>query len=47
VSHRGDRGYVYMYKHTEVNFSLGPLVYVLAQKCYILEKTYNIMHFRG
>ena len=30
VGHGGVGGYVYMYKHTEVNFSLGPFVYVLA-----------------
>ena len=31
VSHRGIWGYVYMYKHTEVDFSLGPLVYAATQ----------------
>jgi len=32
VSHRGVRGYVYMYKHTEVDFDLGPLIYAAIQK---------------
>ena len=31
VGHGGVGGYVYMYKHTEVNFSLGPLVYAATQ----------------
>jgi len=47
VSHGGVRGYVYMYKHTEVDFDLGPLVYAQTQMYNIIEKTYNIMHFRG
>ena len=38
VGHGGVGGYVYMYKHTEVNFELGPLVYVQAQKYNKLEK---------
>lgn len=36
-----------MYKHTEVNFDLGPLVYVQAQKYNNLEKTYKIIQIRA
>lgn len=47
VSHGGVGGYVYMYKHTEVNFELGPLVYVQTQMYNNLEKTYNIIQIRA
>jgi hypothetical protein len=36
-----------MYKHTEVNFELGPLVYEEAQKYNKLEKTYKKLQIRG
>jgi hypothetical protein len=47
VGHGGVGGYVYMYKHTEVNFELGPLVYEEAQKYNKLEKTYKKLQIRG
>ena len=47
VSHGGVRGYVYMYKHTEVDFDLGPLIYAQTQMYNNLEKTYNIIQIRA
>ena len=36
-----------MYKHTEVNFELGPLVYGQTQMYNKLEKTYKKLQIRG
>ena len=47
VGHGGVGGYVYMYKHTEVNFELGPLVYGQTQMYNKLEKTYKKLQIRG
>ena len=47
MGHGGVGGYVYMYKHTEVKFETGYLIYEEAQKNHTQEKTYMIRQNRG